>query len=66
MTEKGKSHFSNYFVQKRISRNTFNVKCIEKIFKIVTLKNFHSILTAKITKNSHFHSYNFFNYRTPN
>ena len=37
---------------------SLNVKCIEKIFKIV----FHSILTAKITENSHWHSFIFFNY----
>ena len=39
---------------------SFNVKCIEKIFEIITLNDFHSILTAKITENSHFHCFNFF------
>ena len=28
------------------------MNCIEKVKKIITLNNFHSILTAKITKNS--------------
>ena len=41
------------------------MNCIEKNFKIITLNNFHSILTAKKRKIAIFTVLIFFNYRPP-